>query len=239
MVRQRKRQTQSSNSSSPAGSTAHLVLDDDVPEHKRSPLLRDVSIDSDRSSPILDYMDDASPPVPIGRLKQRHSPSPLRQQRKESQDDPTASKAWLFSTLSKKGSRRHAVFWLWILTSLALATRFYLIHYPNQVVFDEVHFGKFSSYYLRRSYYFDVHPPLGKLMFAGMGYMSGFNGSYLFDKIGEDYVSRGVPYIAMRSMPAFLGAMLVPLVYAILIETKHSVPAAIFGAAMTLFGMLC
>jgi dolichyl-phosphate-mannose-protein mannosyltransferase len=29
-----------------------------------------------------------------------------------------------------------------ILTLLAFATRFYRIDYPNEVVFDEVHFGK-------------------------------------------------------------------------------------------------
>jgi dolichyl-phosphate-mannose-protein mannosyltransferase len=29
-----------------------------------------------------------------------------------------------------------------ILTVLAFATRFYRIDYPNEVVFDEVHFGK-------------------------------------------------------------------------------------------------
>jgi dolichyl-phosphate-mannose--protein O-mannosyl transferase len=44
---------------------------------------------------------------------------------------------------------------------LALITRSYAIHFPGEVVFDEVHFGKFASYYLRQEYYFDVHPPLG------------------------------------------------------------------------------
>ena len=31
-----------------------------------------------------------------------------------------------------------------VLTVLAFATRFYRIDYPNEVVFDEVHFGKVS-----------------------------------------------------------------------------------------------
>jgi dolichyl-phosphate-mannose-protein mannosyltransferase len=33
-------------------------------------------------------------------------------------------------------------FWLAVVTILAFLTRFYKINHPNEVVFDEVHFGK-------------------------------------------------------------------------------------------------
>jgi len=33
-----------------------------------------------------------------------------------------------------------------IVTALAFFTRFYKLNHPDEVVFDEVHFGKFASY---------------------------------------------------------------------------------------------
>ena len=33
-----------------------------------------------------------------------------------------------------------------IITALSFFTRFYKLYHPNEVVFDEVHFGKFASY---------------------------------------------------------------------------------------------
>ncbi len=57
-----------------------------------------------------------------------------------------------------------------IVAALAILTRVWNIHHPGQVVFDEVHFGKFASYYLTRTYFFDVHPPLGKMLLAAVGY---------------------------------------------------------------------
>lgn len=105
--------------------------------------------------------------------------------------------------------------------------------------FDEVHFGKFASYYLERTYYFDVHPPLGKLLFAAVGLFLGYDGHFHFDKIGDDYVSNGVPYVGLRLFPALLGAAVIPLCFLTLKEIGVSLPAAIFGAALLLLGMPC
>jgi dolichyl-phosphate-mannose--protein O-mannosyl transferase len=42
-------------------------------------------------------------------------------------------------------------------------------------VFDESHFGRFTNQYTARTYFFDIHPPLGKLMFWFVGYLVGYN----------------------------------------------------------------
>ena len=42
-------------------------------------------------------------------------------------------------------------------------------------VFDESHFGRFTNQYTARTYFFDIHPPLGKLAFWLMGLAVGYN----------------------------------------------------------------
>lgn len=122
-----------------------------------------------------------------------------------------------------------------IITILAFATRFYGISHPNQVVFDEVHFGKFASYYLQRTYFFDVHPPFGKLLFAFAGWLVGYKGDFMFDNIGDSYISNRVPYVAYRSMPAMMGALTVPTVFLIMWESGYSLPACVTAAGLLLF----
>ncbi|KAI9690739.1 MAG: hypothetical protein M1820_009836 [Bogoriella megaspora] len=122
-----------------------------------------------------------------------------------------------------------------VITILALATRFYSLTHPDQVVFDEVHFGKFASLYLQRTYFFDVHPPFGKLLFAFAGWIVGYNGEFLFDNIGDSYITNGVPYTAYRSMPALMGSFTVSTVFLIMWESGYSLPACITAASLVLF----
>ena len=63
------------------------------------------------------------------------------------------------------------------ITIVAIVTRFYRITEPAGIVFDEVHFGKFTNWYLKRWFSFDIHPPLGKLTFMAAGLLTGYEES--------------------------------------------------------------
>ncbi|KAL1666695.1 glycosyltransferase family 39 protein [Schizophyllum commune] len=122
-----------------------------------------------------------------------------------------------------------------VITLLSLFLRLYKISNPDQVVFDEVHFGKFAAYYLQRSYYFDVHPPFAKLLFGLAGWFVGFDGSFEFENIGDSYITNNVPYVGMRMLPALLGTATVPLVYLIMKECGHSTVASALSAVLVCF----
>lgn len=94
---------------------------------------------------------------------------------------------------------------------------------------------QFASYYLQRTYFFDVHPPFGKLLFALAGYLVGYDGAFLFENIGDSYITNKVPYVAYRSMPALMGSLTVSTVFWIMWESGYSLPACIVAASLVLF----
>ncbi len=51
-----------------------------------------------------------------------------------------------------------------VLTILGFFVRFYSLESPKEVVFDEFFFFHFVSDYEQNNYFFDIHPPLGKLL---------------------------------------------------------------------------
>jgi len=119
-------------------------------------------------------------------------------------------------------------------TLLSCWTRFHGIGRAGVVVWDEAHFGKFGSHYLKREFYFDVHPPLGKMLVGLAGLLSGYNGGYEF-KSGEEYPEH-VPYVAMRVMIATFGVAMVPLAWYTAVELGMSWKACHLVALMVLLG---
>lgn len=100
---------------------------------------------------------------------------------------------------------------LCLLLALGLLTRFWLFGYPNTAVFDEVYFGKFVSAYYTHSYFFDIHPPLGKLLIAGFAWLFHYTPTQSFDSIGTVYTDN--TYLILRFLPSLAAALLPVAVY--------------------------
>lgn len=83
----------------------------------------------------------------------------------------------------------------------------------------------------------DVHPPLAKLLITLAGFLAGFNGDFDFKDIGKDYVEPGVPYVAMRLLPAVCGIFLVPIMFLTLKAAGCRTMTSVLGASLIIFGM--
>jgi dolichyl-phosphate-mannose-protein mannosyltransferase len=119
-----------------------------------------------------------------------------------------------------------------VLLLLALFTRLYTISEADFVVWDEAHFGKFASRYLKRKFYHDVHPPLGKMLNALAGWIGGYHGDFKFES-GATYPS-DVNYFTMRFVNGLSGAAIVPLAYYTGLHLQFSHAASILLAVMVL-----
>ncbi len=90
--------------------------------------------------------------------------------------------------------------------AIASATRFYHLFQPATEVFDEKFYRFQAANYITHNFYFDVHPPLGKLIY------------YVFAKIihlsAESITGSGFVYL--RILPALCGVLLVYVVWATL-----------------------
>jgi dolichyl-phosphate-mannose-protein mannosyltransferase len=120
-----------------------------------------------------------------------------------------------------------------IILGLGILTRFIFFGHPNQAVFDEVHFGKFISAYYTHQYYFDIHPPLGKLIIAGFAKIFNFSPEYKFAVIGEKFQSK--EYMALRFLPSLAGAILPLIIFLLIVQIGFSRRMAMLSALLIVF----
>ncbi|XP_053366537.1 protein O-mannosyl-transferase 2 isoform X1 [Clarias gariepinus] len=120
---------------------------------------------------------------------------------------------------------------------LSACTRFYTLTEPPHVCWDETHFGKMGSYYINRTFFFDVHPPLGKMLIGLAGYLTGYNGTFPFIKPGDKYEHHN--YWGMRGFCAALGSCLPPFAYVVVWELSRSTMAALIAASLLIFDTGC
>uniref|UniRef100_A0A673LGK0 Protein O-mannosyl-transferase 1 n=1 Tax=Sinocyclocheilus rhinocerous TaxID=307959 RepID=A0A673LGK0_9TELE len=107
-------------------------------------------------------------------------------------------------------------------TVLALVTRIYGIHFPRAVVFDEVYYGQFLSLYMKQVFFIDESgPPFGHMVLALGAYLGGFDGNFVWNRIGAEYTSN-VPVWSFRVIPALAGSFCIPLAYLLVVELGYS-----------------
>ncbi|KAG0219683.1 hypothetical protein BGX33_001449 [Mortierella sp. NVP41] len=154
------------------------------------------------------------------------------------------------STESKKqnarslwhSSKRTAAFDLrardWValsaLTVATLGVRFWGISWPDEVILDETNVGQLVNGYAKNEFVLDAHPPLGKVILAGVSSLSNYSGNFDFEDIGDQYPG-WVPYASMRATMAMMGALCAPMAYATLKTSGHGAPAAILASTLVAF----
>lgn len=133
----------------------------------------------------------------------------------------------------EKKKKFWGIFIVVIIIALSIATHFAFFSHPNSTVFDEVHFGKFISGYLNHKYFFDIHPPLGKLMISGVAKISGYKTGFDFKEIGEKYPDNS--YIWLRLLPIIAGTLLPLVIFFLARNLKFSTMASFAAALFIIF----
>jgi dolichyl-phosphate-mannose-protein mannosyltransferase len=122
---------------------------------------------------------------------------------------------------------------------LALLLAGFVLHFfrldqPAAVVFDEVHFGSFANAYCcSGEYFFDVHPPHGKLPAALALKLGGYEGGQSFETLGTALTAVD-PWL-LRLVPAIAGSLIPVLIFIILTQLGASGWAAFLGGWAALF----
>jgi len=112
--------------------------------------------------------------------------------------------------------------------------RLWKFHYPPNVVFDEIHFGNFTNFYLKHEYFFDIHPPLAKFLFAIFASLSEYDASIPFSKIfGKEYPSEN--YVPLRITPVMFSSLTPLCIYTAVRFVPFSRIAAFTSAMLFCF----
>jgi dolichyl-phosphate-mannose--protein O-mannosyl transferase len=121
--------------------------------------------------------------------------------------DRSSTHIWLFTPIEWA-----VVLFILILSALS---RLPGLSHPPVNTFDETHFGGFVTDYLHGVSFFDIHPPLGKLVIFAAAKMSGYDGSFNFSMVGAHYTSDF--YVVLRLPSAIFSTLLAPLLTATLL----------------------
>lgn len=123
---------------------------------------------------------------------------------------------------------------IFIIAFFSYYTRLRNFQYPPNIVFDEVHFGNFTNFYINNQYFFDIHPPFVKLTFAFFGWLSEYPGDIYFgEEVGVLYPNEW--FIPLRLTPIMFASLTSCLIYMAVRFAAFSRCAGFIAAALWTF----
>ena len=122
------------------------------------------------------------------------------------------------------------------------------ISIPDAVVFDETYFGNFINNYINHEFFFDIHPPLAKLIqyYVAKSFIK-YDGSFNFSVTNGNYKNVSLYlnssnsqinfnfYSKIRFVSAYLCSFVAPLISITLLNRKVSLKNSILCGLISLF----
>jgi dolichyl-phosphate-mannose-protein mannosyltransferase len=96
---------------------------------------------------------------------------------------------------------------------LAALLRIPFLGHPDQTLFDEVMHANFAMHLIHATPFFDIHPPLARMIFAQVAGLTSFDVSTIPMDVNQSF--QDFPYILLRFFVAIFGVLLAVLVYTI------------------------
>ena len=123
-----------------------------------------------------------------------------------------------------------------VISLASLYVRLWKLGFPDQVVFDEVYFGNFSTAYLNESFYSDIHPPFGKMTMAAVAWLTQYEGTIEFgSKNGAKYLPDEINYVSLRMTPSIFSSFCPTLIYCAMRNLAFSITSSFASASLILF----
>lgn len=106
-------------------------------------------------------------------------------------------------------------------------SRTFRIQYPEARIFDEIYFGNFTNYYLTNQYFFDIHPPFAKLIFAFFAKLSLDPATTNYHEAIEGFKTKY--YVTLRMTAATFSSLVAPYGFATLRIFGYSYISSLFA----------
>lgn len=125
-------------------------------------------------------------------------------------------------------------YYLIILIVVSSISHFIFYGQPAQTVFDETYFVRYASDYLTGSYYFDLHPPLGKMLISATAQVAGGSVDNTdYSSIGNNFANSN--YLWYRLLPTLAGTFLPAIIFLLALELGMSALAAFLAGLLVIF----